>query len=89
MISIDTKDKDLVKEVKQTIKELQEAHKGNLKYRPYAQDISYAMKARADRHSLSTSEVQQILWENNIKIKQPVDPDNDPKTQKLVPTKGK
>lgn len=89
MISIDTKDKDLVKEVKQTIKELQDAHKGNLKYRPYAQDISYAMKARNDRHHLTTTEVQQILWDNNIKIKQPIDPVNDPKSEKLVPTKGK
>ena len=77
-------DKEVVKEVKQTIKDLQEAHKGNLKYRPYAQDISYSMKAHADRHHLSTSEVQQILWEHDIKIKQPVDPINDPKSQKLV-----
>ena len=79
--------KEVVKEVKQTIKELVEAHKGNLKYRPYPQDISYAMKARADRTPLSTSEVYWILKENNIKIEQPKDPVNDPKSQKLVATK--
>ena len=82
-------DKEVVKEVKQTIKELEEANKGNLKYRPYPQDISYAMKTRSDRHNLSTAEVQMIILENNIKIKQPVDPINDPKSQKLTPKKGK
>ena len=79
--------KEVVKEVKETIKELQEAHKGNLKYRPYPQDISYAMKARADRTSLSTSEVYWILKENNIKIEQPKDPVNDPQPAQLTLTK--
>ena len=37
-------EKELVKQIKNTIKELQEAHKKNLKYRPYPQDIAYAMK---------------------------------------------
>lgn len=78
---------DVVKEVKQTIKELQQEHKGNLKYRPYAQDISYALKKKG--HIVSTSEVSHILLENNIKIPQPVDPINDPKSQKLVQAKGK
>lgn len=82
-------DKEVVKAVKETIKELKEAHKGNLKYRPYAQDISYAMKAKAEQYRLSTAEVQKILLENKIKIKQPVDPVNDPKSQKLTPKKGK
>lgn len=78
---------DVVKEVKQTIKELQKEHKGNLKYRPYAQDISYALKKKG--YGIPTHEVANILRENNIKIPQPKDPLHDPQSQKLVQTKGK
>lgn len=80
-------EKELVKQIKQTIKELQEEHKKNLKYRPYAQDIAYAMKKNQTAQMISTAEVQRILIENNIKIEQPKDPINDPQPAKLVATK--
>ena len=70
-------EKQVVQQVKDTIKELQEAHKGNLKYRPYAQDISYAIKHNPDKIPLSTREVERIILENNIEIKQPVLPKKD------------
>ena len=79
--------KEVVKLIKQTIKELQEEHKKNLKYRPYAQDIAYAMKKNQKNQMISTAEVQRILIENNIKIEQPKDPINDPQPAKLVATK--
>lgn len=62
---------EVVQQVKDTIKELQEANKANIKYRPYAQDISYAMKANSSRANLSAKEVASILKENNIVIEQP------------------
>lgn len=80
-------EKELVKQIKNTIKELQEAHKNNLKYRPYPQDIAYAMKKNQKNQMISTAEVQRILIENNIKIEQPKDPINDPQPAKLVATK--
>ena len=79
--------KEVVKLIKQTIKELQEEHKGNLKYRPYAQDIAYAMKKDQKNQMISTAEVARILKEENIKIEQPKDPINDPQSAKLVATK--
>lgn len=80
-------EKELVKQIKKTIKELQEEHKKNLKYRPYAQDIAYAMKKDQKNQMISTAEVQRILIENNIKIEQPKDPINDPQSAKLVASK--
>lgn len=79
--------KEVVKLIKQTIKELQEEHKKNLKYRPYAQDIAYAIKKNQKAQIISTAEVQRILIEENIKIEQPKDPINDPQPAKLVATK--
>lgn len=79
--------KEVVKLIKKTIKELQEEHKKNLKYRPYAQDIAYAMKKNQKNQMISTAEVQRILIENNIKIEQPKDPINDPQSAKLVTSK--
>lgn len=78
--------KEVVKAVKETIKELQETHKKNLKYRPYAQDIIYAMKAKGS-YILNLSEMHALLEANKIKIEQPKDPINDPQPAKLVATK--
>lgn len=77
-------EKELVKQIKQTIKELQKEHKENLKYRPYPQDIAYAMKKHQKAQMISVAEVKRILLENNIKIEQPKDPINDPQPAKLV-----
>lgn len=79
-------DKQVVKAVKETIKELQKTHKANLKYRPYPQDIIYAMKKNGS-YILTLDEVKQIILDNNIKIEQPKDPINDLQSTKLVASK--
>ena len=86
MKNVETNNKEVVKAVKETIKELVSEHKKNLKYRPYAQDIKYAMEKKGS-YRLTTTQINQILIDNNIKIDQPKDPVNDPKSQKLVATK--
>ena len=78
--------KEVVKAVKETIKELQETHKENLKYRPYAQDIIYAMKKKGS-YILNLSEMYKLIEDNEIKIEQPKDPINDPQSAKLVANK--
>jgi len=86
MKNVETNNKEVVKAVKETIKELVSEHKKNLKYRPYPQDIKYAM-AKKGSYVLSTTQIKQILIDNNIKIDQPKDPINDPQSAKLVATK--
>lgn len=86
MKNVETNNKEVVKAVKETIKELVSEHKKNLKYRPYAQDIKYAMEKKGS-YVLSTTQIKQILIDNNIKIEQPKDPINDPQPAKLVATK--
>lgn len=71
-------DKEVVKAVKETIKELQKEHEANIKYRPYAQDICYAMKAKGS-YILSLGEMKELLSVNKIEIKQPKDPNAVPK----------
>lgn len=86
MKKVETNNKEVVKAVKETIKELQKAHEKNLKYRPYAQDIKYAMESKGS-YRLTTTQIKQILIDNNIKIEQPKDPINDPQSAKLVTSK--
>ena len=71
--------KELVKQVKKTIKELQAKHKDNIKYRPYAQDIAYENNKSGNNYHMTAKQVQQILIEEKIKIEQPKDPNAVPK----------
>ena len=62
--------KEVVAAVKEVIKELQEKHKANIKYRPYALDIHYELK-RTRNINVGVRVINQILLDEKIVIPQP------------------